>query len=99
MRVLSGIQPSGRLHLGNYFGAMRPQLELQAEHECFYFIANYHALTSLDDSKLVQEYSHEVAVGFLAMGLDPQKTVFFLPRACRPITVCLPIRCCRLRTY
>ncbi|MHC4442100.1 MAG: tryptophan--tRNA ligase [Planctomycetota bacterium] len=77
MRVLSGIQPSGRLHLGNYFGAMRPQLELQAEHECFYFIANYHALTSLDDSKLVQEYSHEVAVGFLAMGLDPQKTVFF----------------------
>lgn len=77
MRALSGIQPSGRLHLGNYFGAMRPQLELQAEHECFYFIANYHALTSTHDAKLVEEYTMEVALGYLALGLDPQRTVFF----------------------
>ncbi len=77
MRVLSGIQPSGKLHLGNYCGAMRPQLELQAEHECFYFIANYHSLTSLNDRKLVEEYTREVAVGYLALGLDPARTVFF----------------------
>lgn len=77
MRVLSGIQPSGRLHLGNYFGAMRPQIEMQAKHECFYFIANYHALTSLSDPKLVVEYTREVALGYLALGLDPAKTIFF----------------------
>jgi tryptophanyl-tRNA synthetase len=77
MRVLSGIQPSGRLHLGNYFGAMRPQLEMQAHHECFYFIANYHALTSLSDPALVAEYTNQVALGFLSLGLDPEKTVFF----------------------
>ena len=77
MRVLSGIQPSGRLHLGNYCGAMRPQLELQADHECFYFIATYHSLTSLSDSKLVEEYTREVALGYLALGLDPERTVFF----------------------
>lgn len=77
MRILSGIQPSGRLHLGNYFGAMRPQLELQAEHECFYFIANYHALTSLQDRELLDEFTREVAMGYLALGLDPRRTVFF----------------------
>jgi tryptophanyl-tRNA synthetase len=77
MRVLSGIQPSGRLHLGNYFGAMRPQLEMQAQHECFYFIANYHALTSLTDRRLIEEYSREVALGYLSLGLEPQRTVFF----------------------
>ena len=78
MRVLSGIQPSGRLHLGNYCGAMRPQLELQDQgHECFYFIANFHALTSLNDRKLVEEYSNEVALGYLALGLNPAQTVFF----------------------
>jgi tryptophanyl-tRNA synthetase len=77
MRVLSGIQPSGRLHLGNYFGAMRPQIEMQSEHECFYFIANYHALTSLSDARLVEEYTREVALGYLALGLDPGRTAFF----------------------
>ncbi|UCD29129.1 MAG: tryptophan--tRNA ligase, partial [Planctomycetota bacterium] len=56
---------------------MRPPLELQVEHECFYFIANYHALTSLDDRKLMEEYTREVATGFLALGLDPEKTTFF----------------------
>jgi len=78
MRVLSGIQPSGKLHLGNYCGAMRPQLEMQDQgHECFYFIANYHALTSLHDAKLIEEYTREVALGYLALGLDPDKTIFF----------------------
>ena len=71
MRVLSGIQPSGRLHLGNYFGAMRPQIEMQAKHECFYFIANYHALTSLTDAAMTVEYTRQVAMGYLALGLDP----------------------------
>lgn len=77
MRVLSGVQPSGRLHLGNYFGAMRPQIELQKEHECFYFIATYHALTSLNDRKLMEEYVREVALGYLALGLNPKRTVFY----------------------
>ncbi len=77
MRVLSGVQPSGKLHLGNYFGAMLPQVEMQAEHECFYFIANYHALTSLSDPQAVDDYSMEVAMGYLAIGLDPERTVFF----------------------
>lgn len=77
MRVLSGIQPSGRLHIGNYFGAMRPQLEMQAKHDCFYFIANYHALTSLQDRALIEDYTREVALGYLALGLDPARTVFF----------------------
>lgn len=77
MRVLSGVQPSGKLHLGNYFGAMLPQIELQAQHECFYFIANYHALTSLSDPQAMKAYTLEVAMGFLAIGLDPAKTVFF----------------------
>ncbi|MGQ9650230.1 MAG: tryptophan--tRNA ligase [Phycisphaerae bacterium] len=78
MRLLSGIQPSGKLHLGNYLGAMRPQIEMQDEgHECFYFIANYHALTSLNNAALVEEYTQGVALGYLALGLDPAKTVFF----------------------
>ncbi|GMV97056.1 MAG: tryptophan--tRNA ligase [Phycisphaerae bacterium] len=77
MRILSGIQPSGQLHLGNYFGAMRPQIEMQAGHECFYFIANYHALTSLSDPAAVVAYTHHVALSYLAIGLDPARTVFF----------------------
>lgn len=77
-RILSGIQPSGRLHIGNYFGAIRPHIELQDRgHECFYFIANYHALTSLTDGALVRQYSNEVALAYLALGLDPEKAVFF----------------------
>lgn len=86
MRVLSGIQPSGALHLGNYFGAMRPQIEMQARHECFYFIANYHALTSVHDHKRMVENTRGVALGYLALGLDPAKTVFYrqtdVPEVC-----------------
>ncbi|MBN1509942.1 MAG: tryptophan--tRNA ligase [Sedimentisphaerales bacterium] len=77
MRVLSGIQPSGRLHIGNYFGAIRQHLGMQAEHECYYFIADYHALTSNPAPKAVQEYTLGVAMDYMALGLDTEKTVFW----------------------
>jgi len=77
LRVLSGIQPSGRLHIGNFFGAMRPQLGLQAEHDCFYFIADYHALTSNPDPADVAQHVLDVATDYIALGLDVQKTVFW----------------------
>jgi tryptophanyl-tRNA synthetase len=77
MRILSGIQPSGALHLGNYFGMMKPALELQAEGDAFYFIANYHSMTSLFDAEERRKNTLDVALDFLACGLDPKKTVFF----------------------
>jgi tryptophanyl-tRNA synthetase len=77
MRILSGIQPSGVLHIGNYFGMMRPAIELQKEGETFYFIADYHALTSLRDPEALRENSRRVALDFLACGLDPEKSALF----------------------
>jgi tryptophanyl-tRNA synthetase len=77
MRILSGIQPSGALHIGNYFGMMRPSIALQAEGETFYFIADYHALTSLHDPKALRENSRSVALDFLACGLDPERGALF----------------------
>lgn len=77
MRVLSGIQPSGRLHIGNFFGAMRQQLQFQAENDCFYFIANYHALTSNPSPADIAKHTIEVAIDYVALGLDPEKTVFW----------------------
>ena len=77
MRILSGIQPSGALHIGNYFGMMRPAIALQKEGETFYFIAEYHALTSLRDPKQLRENSRRVALDFLACGLDPEKGALF----------------------
>src|SRR5437660_3615680 len=77
MRILSGIQPSGALHLGNFFGMMRPSVELQAKGEAFYFIANYHSMTSLFDAGERRQNTLDVALDFLACGLDPQKSVFF----------------------
>jgi tryptophanyl-tRNA synthetase len=77
MRILSGIQPSGVLHIGNYFGMMRPAIELQKQGETFYFIADYHALTSLRDPKALRENSRRVALDFLACGLDPEKSALF----------------------
>jgi tryptophanyl-tRNA synthetase len=77
MRILSGIQPSGTLHLGNYFGMMKPALELQMQGEAFYFIANYHSMTSLFDAAERRQNSLDVALDFLACGLDPRRTVFF----------------------
>ncbi len=77
MRILSGIQPSGALHLGNYFGMMRPAIELQAQGEAFYFIANYHSMTSLFDAEQRRRNTMDVAIDFLACGLDPERAVFF----------------------
>jgi tryptophanyl-tRNA synthetase len=77
MRILSGLQPSGALHIGNYFGMMRPAIALQAEGEAFYFIADYHALTSVRDPKTLRENSRRVALDFLACGLDPERAALF----------------------
>ena len=77
MRVLSGIQPSGKLHIGNFFGAMRQHLQFQAEHDCFYFIADYHALTSHPAPEEVAGHTLDVAMDYLALGLDTDKTVFW----------------------
>ncbi len=77
MRILSGIQPSGTLHLGNYFGMMKPAIELQDQGEAFYFIADYHSMTSLFDAADRRRNVWDVALDFLACGLDPKKSVFF----------------------
>jgi len=77
LRVLSGIQPSGRLHIGNFFGAMRQHLKLQADHDCFYFIADYHALTSNPSPADVAKHTLDVTMDYIALGLDTEKTVFW----------------------
>ncbi len=77
MRILSGIQASGVLHIGNYFGMMRPAIALQAEGEAFYFIADYHALTTVRDPKALRENTRGVALDFLACGLDPERATLF----------------------
>jgi tryptophanyl-tRNA synthetase len=77
MRILSGIQPSGRLHVGNFFGMMQPSISLQEEGEAFYFIADYHSLTTVQDPNVLKENVSNVAIDFLACGLDPNKAVFF----------------------
>ena len=78
MRILSGVQPSGKLHIGNYFGALRQYLKLQDEgHQCYYFIANYHALTSVQDKAVLEEMTLDVARSYLALGIDPGRCVFF----------------------
>lgn len=95
-RILSGVQPSGKLHLGNYFGAIRQHIALQEEGECFYFIADYHALTTLGEAvrveaeaakdqkrkprrgaDILRENVRDVALDYLALGLDPKKATFF----------------------
>jgi len=77
MRVLSGIQPSGKLHLGNYLGAISQHIELQNAHEGLYFIANYHSLTTVHDSDLLRQLTLDVAIDYLALGLDPEKAMLF----------------------
>src|SRR3954447_10526983 len=76
-RILSGVQPSGKLHLGNYFGAVKQHIELQEQGECFYFIANYHALTTIQDPARLRDNARDVALDYLALGLDPTRAVFF----------------------
>jgi tryptophanyl-tRNA synthetase len=78
MRILSGITPSGRPHIGNYLGAIRQHISLQNEgNECFYFVADYHALTKLQDGQKLKEYRTGVALDYLALGLDPEKATLF----------------------
>src|SRR5438105_5564116 len=91
-RYLSGVQPSGKLHLGNYFGAVKQHIALQDEGECFYFIADYHSLTTIretasrlaeeskkpaDAGELQREFTRDVALDYLALGLDPDRVAFF----------------------
>ena len=78
MRVLTGIQASGKLHIGNYFGAMKPMVELQEDHELFTFIANYHSLTTSKDAATLKQYTIDAAVDYLSIGLDPEKTTFWV---------------------
>ncbi|HQR73477.1 MAG TPA: tryptophan--tRNA ligase [Sulfurovum sp.] len=78
MRVLTGIQASGKLHIGNYFGAMKPMVELQEAHELFTFIANYHSLTTSKDAATLKQYTIDAAVDYLSLGIDPQKTTFWV---------------------
>ncbi len=77
MRILSGVQSSGRLHLGNYYGAIREFVRLQDEGEALYFIANYHALTSVRDPALARQLTFETAVAFMALGVDPARATLF----------------------
>jgi tryptophanyl-tRNA synthetase len=77
LRTLTGIQPTGRLHLGNYFGAMRPAIDAQSRGDCFYFIADYHSMTALFDAAERRQNTLGVALDWLACGLDPQKSVFW----------------------
>ncbi|MED5331078.1 MAG: tryptophan--tRNA ligase [Planctomycetota bacterium] len=76
-RILSGVQPSGKLHLGNYFGAIRQHIALQEKGEAFYFIADYHALTTIQDADQHRSLVHDVALDYLALGLDREKATFF----------------------
>ncbi len=78
MRILSGIQPSGSLHIGNYFGMMRPMIAYQEESELYCFIVNYHAMTSVTDREQLAQGTLEAALDFLALGLDPEKAIFWV---------------------
>jgi tryptophanyl-tRNA synthetase len=86
MRVLTGITPSGTLHIGNYFGAMRPAIELQAGGDAYYFIADYHSMTAITDAPERLAYTRGIALDWLACGLDPAKSVFWrqsdVPEVC-----------------
>ncbi|MDR9419027.1 tryptophan--tRNA ligase [Gracilimonas sp.] len=75
--ILSGIQPSGKLHIGNYFGAIRQHIAMQKEGDAFFFIANYHSLTSLNDGEQLRQNTIDVTLDYLALGLDPKKATFF----------------------
>ncbi len=81
MRYLTGLQPSGKLHIGNYFGAIQAAIDLQNKGEAFYFIANYHAMTTMPGAASLRANTYEMATDLLACGLDPQKSVFFVQSA------------------
>src|SRR5271155_104551 len=78
MRILSGIQPSGALHIGNYFGALRQFIELERQNEAYYFVADYHAMTSVRDARQLRDYTFDVIVSMLSLGLNPEKATLFV---------------------
>jgi len=78
MKILSGIQPSGELHIGNYFGMIKRMVESQDKGELFAFIVNYHAMTSLSDGAKLRENSLNAAINMLSLGIDPEKSTFWL---------------------
>ncbi|MEB2817535.1 tryptophan--tRNA ligase [Campylobacter upsaliensis] len=78
MRILTGLQPSGDLHIGNFFGAIKPMIEAQEASEMFIFIANYHAMTSSQNGAVLKQNTLKAAAAFLSLGVDPQKSVFWL---------------------
>lgn len=86
MRVLSGVQPSGKLHIGNYFGAIKQFVDLQRRAEALYFIADLHALTTVRDPARMSELTRDVALDYLALGLDPERAILFkqsdIPEVC-----------------
>lgn len=86
LRILSGVQPSGTLHIGNYFGAIRQHIAMQDEGDAFYFLANYHALTTVNDAGTLRTLTRDAALDYLALGLDPQRATFFrqsdVPEVC-----------------
>lgn len=86
MRILTGLQPSGKLHIGNYFGAMLPAVQLQNQGDAFYFLADYHAMTSMSDAETLRQNTQDLAIDFLACGLDPEKATIFrqsdIPEVC-----------------
>jgi len=76
--VVSGIQPSGRLHLGNYFGAIRQHIDLHQEHDAYYFLVNYHAMTTVQDADQLRQHTFDVALDYLALGFDPDEAALFV---------------------
>ena len=86
MRILTGLQPSGKLHIGNYFGAMLPAVQFQDKGEAFYFLADYHAMTSMENAETLRQHTQDLAIDFLACGLDPEKATIFrqsdIPEVC-----------------
>jgi tryptophanyl-tRNA synthetase len=86
LRILSGVQSSGKLHIGNYFGAIKQHIALQDQATCFYFIADYHSMTTVQDAARRKQLIHDAAVDYLALGLDPNKAAFFrqsdVPEVC-----------------
>jgi len=85
-RILSGVQPSGKLHLGNYFGAIKQHIALQSDGRSFYFLADYHSMTTVQDAKLRRQLTLDAAMDYIALGLDPRKAIFFrqsdVPEVC-----------------
>jgi tryptophanyl-tRNA synthetase len=86
MRILSGVQPSGEAHFGNYFGAMRQHVELQSRGDAIIFVADYHSMTSIRDGARRRELVHDLVLDYLACGLDPQRSILYrqsdLPETC-----------------